>query len=128
MILLDTHALLYWIKNPQNLGEEARKSINKTDRIGIHVISCFEIAILVEKSKIELDLPVDQWIADTLSHPKIDLVPLSVAAAVQCTQLPGDFHRDPVDRILSAACLINDYSLVTKDGLIEQWGHIKTIW
>jgi PIN domain nuclease of toxin-antitoxin system len=128
MILLDTHALLFWMRQSDKLGFEAYHTIDSAHRIGVHVISCFEIAILVEKNKIELDYPVDQWISDTLSHSKIELIPLSVSAAVTCTQLPGDFHRDPVDRILAAACLLNDWPLVTKDRLIEEWEYIETIW
>lgn len=128
MILLDTHALIFWIMEPSKLGDRASKTINKASRLGVHVISCFEIAILVEKDKIELPKPVGDWISDALSHPKTDLVPLSIAVAVQCTQLPDDFHRDPVDRMLAATCLLNDWPLVTKDKLIEKWGYIETIW
>jgi PIN domain nuclease of toxin-antitoxin system len=128
VILLDTHAWIWWTDIPDKLGDGAHRRIEKASRIGVHVISCFEIAILVEKKKITLDLPVDEWVSKSFRHPKIDLVPLSVPAAIQCTQFPGGFHQDPVDRILSATCLINDYPMVTKDRLIEEWGHIETIW
>lgn len=128
MILLDTHALLFWTLEPEKLGEQAENSINRTSRIGVHVISCFEIAILVEKDKIELARPVDEWIADALSHPKIEVIPLTVTAAVKCTQLPGDFHQDPVDRMLAATCLQDNLPLISKDRLIKQWGYITTIW
>lgn len=128
MIILDTHAWIWWLDKPDKLGDKAQRSINKYKRIGVHAISCFEIAILVEKDKITLEKPADEWIADALSHSKIEVVPLSVAAAVKCRQLPGNFHRDPVDRILAATCLLNDYPLITKDRLIEQWGFIETIW
>jgi PIN domain nuclease of toxin-antitoxin system len=128
MILLDTHALIFWANEPDSLGENARKTINSASRIGMHIISCFEIAILVEKEKIVLNKPADSWIADALSHPKVEIVPLTVPVAVKCTQLPGNFHRDPADRMLAAECLMNDYPMVTKDRLISQWGYIETIW
>ncbi len=128
MILLDTHAWIWWMDKPDKLGNKAQQSVKKSKRIGVHVFSCFEIAILVEKAKITLEKAVDEWIADALSHSKIEVIPLSVAAAVKCTQLPGNFHRDPADRILLATCLLNDYPLITKDLLIERWGFIETIW
>ncbi len=128
MILLDTHALLFWIMKPEKLGDQAARKLKKSARLGVHVITCFEIAILVEKQKIELPETVDDWIGDVLSHPKIEVIPLTVPVAIQCTQLPGGFHRDPVDRMLAAECLMNDYPLVTKDQQITDWGHIETIW
>jgi PIN domain nuclease of toxin-antitoxin system len=128
MILLDTHALLFWMREQEKLGDHAYHTIDKAQRIGVHVISCFEIAILVEKNKIKLNYAVDQWMADTLSHSKIEVIPLSVSIAVKCTQLPGNFHRDPVDRMLAATCLLNDYPLVTKDREITKWGYIETVW
>lgn len=128
MILLDTHTLVFWADDPQRLGRKARKEINRTSRIGVHIISCFEIAILVKKEKIILDKPVDEWLADALSHPKIEIVPLTVSVAVGCTRLPGDFHRDPADRMLAATCLQENFPLVSKDRLIKQWGYITTIW
>jgi PIN domain nuclease of toxin-antitoxin system len=128
MILLDTHTLLFWMREPEELGNEAYHAIDKAHRIGVHVISCFEITILVEKNKIELDYRVDQWIADTLSHSKVELIPLSLEVAIQCAMLPDDFHRDPVDRMLAAACLLSDWALVTRDPEITEWGYIETIW
>lgn len=128
MIVLDTHTWIWWMDIPDNLGSKARQTIGKSARVGVHVISCFEVSILVEKEKIELNDPLDEWIANALSHPKVEVVPLSVSAAVKCNHLPGDFHRDPVDRMLAATCLLNDYPMLTKDRLIEQWGFIETVW
>lgn len=128
MIVLDTHAWIWWTDIPDKLGSQAHRRIEKASRIGVHVISCFEIAVLVEKQKITLDLAVDKWVSKSFRHPKIDTIPLSVNATIKCTQLPGNFNQDPADRILSATCMINDYPLVTKDRLIQEWGYIETIW
>lgn len=128
MILLDTHALLFWADDPDKLGDNARKKIKRASSIGVHVISCFEIAVLVEKQKIKLNQPLENWVSNALSHPKIEVIPLTVKAAVLCTQLPGSFHRDPADRMLAATCLLNDVPLLSKDELIKKWGYITVIW
>jgi len=47
---------------------------------------------------------------------------------VLATRLPGDFHDDPADRFIAAACLANGLPLVTKDRAIRAWGHVETIW
>lgn len=112
---------------PGKLSKKALNVIRRSPSIGIHVISCFEIAILAEKNKVAFEQPVVDWISDALSHPKIQVVPLTVAVAVQCTQLPGNFHRDPADRILAATCLSDTMPLVSKDKLIHEWGHIDVI-
>jgi PIN domain nuclease of toxin-antitoxin system len=128
MILLDTHTWIWWMNVSDKLTNEAQEAITRSNRIGIHVISCFEIAILAEKNKITLSKPVEDWVSASLSHPKIEIIPLSVSAAITCTQLPSNFHRDPVDRMLAAACLLNDYSLITKDREIAKRGYIETVW
>ncbi len=128
VILLDTHALLYWANEPEKLGDKAQTKIDRSARIGVHVISCFEIAILVEKEKIVLNRPLEEWIGDALSHPKIELRPLSVKETIICTQLPGNFHHDPADRIIAASCLIHNIPLISKNQLIKDWGYVKTVW
>jgi PIN domain nuclease of toxin-antitoxin system len=62
LILLDTHTLIWWIEDWNKLGEQAQHAIKANLSIGVHVISCLEIAILIEKDKIELTLPLEEWI------------------------------------------------------------------
>jgi PIN domain nuclease of toxin-antitoxin system len=50
MIILDTHAWIWWITESENLSVQATEAINKADIIGIAAISCWELAMLVAKT------------------------------------------------------------------------------
>jgi PIN domain nuclease of toxin-antitoxin system len=128
LILLDTHTLIWWAEDENKLGKQAQEAITDARAIGVHVISCLEIAILIEKDKIELTLPVEEWVGRVMRHPKVEVIPLSIKGTIECTRLPGEFHRDPFDQILAAACLLNGWPLVTKDQAISEWSYIETIW
>lgn len=128
MTLLDTHALIFWLYEPDRLGKSALKAISTSDRIGVHVITCFEMALLVEKGRIELYEPLLTLFDRIFASSNIRLVQMTPHQAIRATTLPGKFHKDPADRILAATCLLEGWPLVTKDRLISDWGMIETIW
>jgi PIN domain nuclease of toxin-antitoxin system len=128
MIVLDTHTWLWWTNESMNLSGRADEAIKQADLIGIPVISCWEISMLVAKSRIELSMDVEVWIDLALQHPKVKLLPLTPAIAVLSTQLPGDFHGDPADRFIVATSLIQQAPLISKDRKIQSWGYVEVIW
>ena len=128
MIVLDTHTWLWWTNESINLSGKADEAIKQADLIGIPVISCWEISMLVAKSRIELSMDVEVWIDLALQHPKVKLLPLTPAIAVLSTQLPGDFHGDPADRFIVATSLIQQAPLISKDRKIQSWGYVEVIW
>jgi PIN domain nuclease of toxin-antitoxin system len=66
MIILDTHAWLWWANESKNLSTIADKAIQETDMIGIPAISCWEVAMLVSKSRIGLSMDVEIWLDSIL--------------------------------------------------------------
>lgn len=52
MILLDTHAWIWWVTESIQLSKQAAQAIAQADCLGVHVISCWEVAMLVEKGRI----------------------------------------------------------------------------
>ncbi len=128
MIILDTHAWLWWANESTKLSSKANEIIQEADIIGIPAICCWEIAMLATKSRIELSMDVSDWIDLALNRPKIQLLPLTPKIAVKSTQLPSDFHGDPADRLIVATSMIHQSSLVSKDRKIQNWGHVEVIW
>jgi PIN domain nuclease of toxin-antitoxin system len=98
---------------------------HETEGLGISAISCWEIAKLVEGGRITLPLPVDVWLAKALSYPGIRLLELSPQVAVESTQLPGVFHRDPADQIIVATARLYACPLVTMDTKIRAYSHVQ---
>lgn len=128
MIALDTHIWFYFVNNgPEELSTEAQKAISDNEVLGVSVISCWEIAMLVAKERLRLSIDVQDWITRALKYKGIKLLELTPEIAVLATRLPGEFHKDPADRIIVASCLKLGVALLTLDRNIKQWGHLQTI-
>lgn len=127
MIVLDTHAWLWWLSEPDQLSRAAVKRIQGSDRIGIAAVSCFEIAAAVAKGRITLDRGTLEWLQQALAAPRFELLPLTPAIAVKATML-GRFHGDPADRLIVATAILQSAVLVTKDPRIRKYEALSTIW
>lgn len=130
MIVLDTHVWVWWVNGDSALAVPKQQIVaaNEPTGLGVSAISCWEVAKLVEKKRLILALPVDQWINQALAYPGIRLLPLTPKNAVDSTQLPQPFHKDPADQIIVAAARDLDCSLATDDQEILQYPHIKLVW
>ena len=131
MIVLDTHAWIWFISNPENLSKRAEKAVNnavKDKSVLISSISAWELALLVEKKRLKLTLEVTDWIAKSESLPFIQFVPVTNSIAVKSVNLPLPLHPDPADRIIIATALSVGAPLVTKDNKLLTYSFIKTIW
>ncbi len=127
MIVLDTHAWVWWAAESPRLPDSTRATIDAAERIGVAVISCWEVAMLVAKKRLELDRGVLVWMRQALALPRVQALPLSPEIAVVSTTLP-DFHGDPSDRLIVATALAWEAPLVTRDREIRDWPGIQTHW
>ena len=128
MIVLDTHIWFYYVNDgPETLSAESNRAIQENDVIGISIISCWEIAMLVEKDRLRLSIDVQDWINRALKYRGIKLIDLTPEIAVLATRLPGAFHKDPADRIIVASCLNLGIPLITLDRATRDWGYIHTV-
>jgi len=83
--------------------------------------------MLVAKDRLRFSIDVQDWITQALKYKGIQLIELTPEIAVLATRLPGEFHKDPADRIIVASSLKLAAPLVTLDQSIKKWGHIQTI-
>ena len=128
MIVLDTHIWFYFVNDGiDGLSAQAREAIKDNEVLGVSVISCWEIAMLVAKDRLRLSIDVQDWITRALKYKGTKLIGLTPEIAVLATRLPGEFHKDPADRIIVASSLKLGAPLVTLDENIKKWGHIQTI-
>lgn len=131
MIVLDTHALIWWVDNPAHLSSAARKAIEQVITKKTVYASCFsswEIAVLVERRRLHLALDVRDWLARCEALPFLEFVPVSNAIAVESVRLPDFSHADPADRIIVSTAMSLGARLVTKDEKIRAYRHVQTIW
>ena len=128
MILLDTHAWIWWATGSSQLSAKASKAIRTSDTIYVNAISCWEVGMLVAKKRLELDRDVEIWVDQALKLPKIQLIPLSPTIALKSTRLEGEFHGDPADRIIVATAREYGCPILSKDKRIRAFPGLKVIW
>jgi PIN domain nuclease of toxin-antitoxin system len=133
MIVLDTHVVLWWGNQSRELSSAAAAAIDgerahETGCILLSAISAWEIAMLVRANRLDLATDVDTWINTLSELPQVQSVPVNNAVAIQSVMLPGDFHKDPVDRIIVATARVASATLLSADGKIQAYPHVETLW
>lgn len=117
-LLLDTHALLWWLSDDEALGEKAREQIaDAGNEIVVSAASMWEIAIKQRLGKIDAEIAdIEKEIAQQ------GMVRLGIEAdhLIELTTLP-DHHRDPFDRMLVAQARAEDMPIMTRDVAIAAY-------
>ena len=128
MIVLDTHIWVWWVHDDSRLPSALRAYLDAQQTgIGVSAISCWEVAKLVELQRIILSRPVGEWLDFALAYPGIQLLALTPRIAVESTQLPGTFHRDPADQIIVATARVFSCPLLTLDSQILGYSHVQAL-
>ena len=128
MIVLDTHIWVWWVDNSPRLTERLRELVedHQSSGLGVSIFSCWEVAKLVEKGRMELTCPVSEWLDAGLAYPGVQLLELTLPIVVQATQLEG-FHNDPADQIIVATAQVNGCPLLTIDTKIVNYPHVQVL-
>jgi len=124
-LLLDTHVWIWLMNEDLTLSSNFLKAVDRCQNhegISISVISIWEIGMLAEKKRIELEMDSLNWVERSLALSGMVLVPISPRIAIQSTRLPGVVHGDPADRIMIATAIEENAVLVTHDQKILDYG------
>lgn len=126
MILLDTHAWLWWSVGSRTLTKGARRAIEDATVLGLSPFSLYEVAYAHYRGRLAFELPLNDWLAESLSAD-IAILPVtpSIAAAAGTLDWP---HGDPADRILVATAKHHGIPLVTGDRQIQKSGLVEVVW
>ena len=129
MIVLDTHIWIWHVQGDQRLTADYTNIIQQYESIGLGIsaISLWEIAKIVHLGRLSLPVSLDDWFIIALAYPGVTLLPLTPQIAIESTQLPGAFHKAPSDQIIVATARIYDCPLMTFDGKILNYLHIKLL-
>ncbi len=116
-LLLDTHAALWWLSDPEKLTAEARLAIASIENeVYLSSASLWEIHLKAGKGK----LNVPPSLIEALSEQEIDELKITWKHTERTRTLPP-IHLDPFDRLLIAQALEEGLTLVSRDGLIQQY-------
>jgi len=132
MIVLDTHAWVWWLADPAKLTTRARRAIDRAARGGdgvvVSSISVWEVAMLVARGRLALTVDVAEWLQRAEAVPGVRFVPVDNAIALRAVRLPGFPHPDPADRMIVSTALGGGASLVTADRRLRAYKPLKTLW
>lgn len=126
-LLLDTHALLWWLDGDQRLSPTARSLIgDKNTVVFVSAASAWEISTKVRIGKLPGAVEVAEQFVDVIGRQDFEGLSISVRHARLAGLLPGK-HRDPFDRMLIAQAQIEGLPLVSIEPLFDHFG-IRRIW
>ncbi len=133
MIVLDTHTLIWWVNGDSQLSPNAKAAIeneqqNEEGIILVSSISAWEIALLVGRDRLTLGMNLDDWLETVNEIEGVRFVSVDNAVGIESTRLPGDFHKDPADRMITALARHFNVPLVTADERIRAYKHVRSIW
>ena len=100
MILLDTHAWLWWVARDAQLSASAVAAITADSRPSIAAITLWEVVMLLEKGRVQLNLNLAEWLRMATSGSGVAILPITTEIAARTTRLGADFHGDPADRLI----------------------------
>lgn len=129
MIVLGTHTWIWWVHADPHLPATAEKLIRETpatDRI-VSIISCWEIAKLIELRRLTLPVNVSTWLERATRQSVAQIVPLTLPIIVDSTNLPPGFHKDPADQLIVATARTLGALLLTVDEKIMRYPHVRTL-
>ena len=84
--------------------------------------------MLIEKKRLVLSMDIESWLAEVEQIEGFRFLPVDNEIGYKATMLPGDFHKDPADRMIVATARKLAAPLVTADEKIREYEHVKTIW
>ena len=117
MIVLDTHIWVNWIVGGDAaLSPSVIAAMQSETRLAVSGISCFEVALLVKRGKLELPLPLEEWLTEALANSGIESLPVTCEIARRAVALP-EIHRDPADRIIIATAIVHNATLASLDSV-----------
>ena len=126
-VLLDTHALLWWLSDDAALTRSARRTIADTkNTLIVSAASAWEIATKVRLGRLPSanDLAAD--FSGHLDRDGFELLAISAEHGIRAGLLPGP-HKDPFDRMLIAQAQAENMPIITNETIFESYG-VRRIW
>ncbi|HEY85341.1 MAG TPA: type II toxin-antitoxin system VapC family toxin [Chloroflexi bacterium] len=131
MIVADTHVIIWDALKPDLLSQPARDAItraNKGDGIIFCEISLWEIAMLVQKKRLQTDATYQSLIKLILQSNNYILQGITPQIAELSTLFPPTVNKDPADRLIAATAIAENAILVTADRNLRQAESVDTLW
>lgn len=125
-LLLDTHALLWWLAGDRRLSATARRAIENDDNsVFVSAASAWEISTKHRLGKLDAAAVVGR-LGALLTSQGFEPLDMTVNHAERAGALPGE-HRDPFDRMLAAQAQAENLTLISNDAAFDGYG-VTLLW
>ena len=125
MYLLDTHAMLWYLRDSPELSASAHSLIDNAEFVAVSIASFWEIAIKQSIGKMQFCMTIPELESLCLDRD-IQVLPIQSVVLEQIKSLPK-IHGDPFDRLIIAQAQIGKMTIITRDRMIPQYP-VPTIW
>jgi len=126
-LLLDTHALIWWMTENPSLPESVRRLIvDKRNTVVVSAASAWEMATKVRLGKLHAASDITRNFEEYLIQSGFESLPVSAAHGIRAGFLPGP-QRDPFDRMLIAQAQAENLTMVSNELSFDNYG-IRRDW
>ena len=126
-LLLDTHALIWWMTNSPSLPDTVRRlMLDKRNTIVVSAASAWEMATKVRLGRLPASSDITRNFQEYLSQSGFESLPISAEHGIRAGLLPGP-QRDPFDRMLIAQAQAENLTIVSNELAFDSYG-IRRAW
>ncbi len=126
-LLLDTHALLWWVTDDPKLPARCTARIeDRANTVAISPVSAYELRFKAQKGLLLSGIDVVAEIEQIAAAAGLQFLPLTWHHALAAGALPLP-HRDPFDRLLAAQAIIDGYAVLSVDAALDGLGAAR-VW
>lgn len=129
-VVLDTHVWVWWLTGGAALSGKARAALDRAAAEGylfIAAISMWEAQRLHARKRLELPMPLADWLSRAAAPPVVTVLPLDLPVIEALDGLPDRFHGDPADRMIVATARAYRMALATHDARIRR-SRLARLW
>lgn len=131
MIVIDTHVLVWWLTQPERLSPAARLALDQVSTARpavLSAISILEITTAVRRGRMDLSVPVGDWLALVRQLPELRIEAVSSEIAARAGGYGDDMHGDPADRLVAATAEVLGARLINADEKLRQHPAVQALW
>ncbi len=126
-LLLDTHTLIWWLEDSDELSETARGALAApANTLLVSAASAYEISFKVMTGRLPSCAPLVPKFSETLLLAGMRHIEVTTRHGIEAGRLPL-IHRDPFDRLLAAQAIVEDMPIVSNDEKLSALG-AKRLW
>jgi PIN domain nuclease of toxin-antitoxin system len=122
-LLLDTHFWIWWLTPRSPLKPAEQNALDAAAKLGgvyLAAISLWEAQLLHSKQRLQLPLPLSDWLTRATESRVLTVLPLDRDVVIAVDGLPSRFHGDPADRLIVATARVHGMPLATRDRAIRR--------